>query len=303
MTWTKHFHETGKVGTLTDSKNYHHYIGEITENGKTGTLLYIQHQTAPGLFEELRIQDLNGMSTIKKDGYASISANALGDATFTIPVSHFIINQLTKKEQLVLYEHILRIDAYAAELQHLEFYETEAFINFFNFAAIAITIFTLGTASGYVEIAKQLLYQYLVTQLVIKIAELTGSPELAALIGLAALAVGGTYSGDSALGFLEPEMLLLASTNFADNLTTVYNLDMQGIKTEIEQMEEMYEERLEAHEIKEDNPITAEFLVALNSIDNGTFPAIRAQYDFDVMFEYDVIIKDYYNNHYRTGID
>ena len=244
------------------------------------------------------------IATIKKVGYHSMVLNKLGDENLTIPVSHFILNELKATEQMVLYQHMLRIDSYALQVVHLEYYETSAFLNLFEFTMIAITIISLGSASGPVEIIKRLAVQYLIKEMVVYLAKLTGNAELAAIVGLVAMIALGEIDSDSAVDFMSAEGLINASTQFADNLTIGYNVELEVLQQDMDELNTLAEVRLE--EIKEANPerstISAEFLVALNSVDTTAFPAVKAQYNFDLLYNYDKIIEDYYNVTLQTGV-
>ena len=67
---------------------------------------------------------------------------------------------------------------------------------------------------------------------------------------------------------------------------------------------EMEEERLEEHEaaLKPQSAVDADFLVALKSAETTMFPAIKAQYDFDLIFNYGRLVEDYHDINLRTGV-
>lgn len=312
MVWNDHSHTAGISGTLASGQFYEHEIviyEEIKDGGgeiiqEASTELHIRYQTAAGLYSEIIMYNLSGMAAIKKVGYHSMALNKLGDLNFTIPISVFIINQLNQTEQMEVYQHILRIDSYAIDVIHLEYYETPTFFSLFEFAMIIITVYSLGTASGPIAILKQLITQYLVMEIVVYIAELTGNAEFAAIVGFVAMVALSPGTGAGAFDFASAEGLIRASTQFTHNLTAAYNVETQMLKEDMEALNELAEERLE--EIKDATPeesiITAEFLVGLNSVDTTVFPAIKAQYDFDLLYNYDRIIKDYYDINLRTGV-
>ena len=315
IVWSEHEHIEDVPGVLANAGEYHHHIEIVPEiveqNGEgndvvvqeSGSILHLEHQTAVGFYETLQIHNLNGLSSIRKESFHDIALNKLEDASFTIPVSYYVIDQLSPIEQMKLYEHIMRLDTYAAEIQHLDWYETKSFLNLFSAVLTIINVVTLGQASGPLEVLKQLLFQYIITELVIIIAIKTGNAELAALVGLVAMVAGNGLSG-STIDFASAEGMLAASTNFANNLTAAYDVEIKGIKEELDIINDAAEERLKEHEDAFDttNPITANFLVALNSVDTTMFPAVKAQYDFDLIFNYDRLIEDYYDLNLRIGV-
>ena len=305
--WNDHTYTAGISGTLATGQEYEHEIVIIPylfEVQAASTELYIRHQTSAGIYDELAISNLSGMSSIKKDGFHSMALNKLGDDNFTIPVSYFILSELKPTEQMQLYQSMLRLDSYAAQIIHLEFYETPGFLGFFEFAMVLLTIWSLGTATGFIAILKAIVYQYLIMELVMYVAELTGNAEFAAIIGLVA-AIALNTGSTSAFDFTSAEGVLLASTNFADNLTVAYNVETQQLQEDLEDLNRTATERLDAikEDTPEDSPITAEFLVALNKVDTTMYPAVKAQYDFDLLYNYDRIIKDYYEINLMTGVN
>jgi hypothetical protein len=294
--WTNHIYSFAVVGTL--PAPYVDYSHEIV-----GTSLVLKKNKGGGIYERIVINDLNGMTAIKKAGFHSMALNTLGDDNFAIPVSYFILNLLSPTEQMQLYQSMFRIDSYAAQIVHLEFYETPGFLTLFEFTMVAITLWSLGQATAPLQVVRQLLTQYLIMELVVYLAELTGNAEFAAVIGLvAAIALSNTTANP--FDFSSAEGILNASTKFADNLTAAYEVEQQELREDLEELNTLAEQRLQ--EIKEatpeEGPITAEFLVGLQSVDTVVFPAIKAQYNFDLLYNYDRIIKDYYDINLTTGV-
>lgn len=312
VAWSSHTYTAGLSGTLANGGEHDHGIvitpEEVDEDGETtqesGSELWIRYQTSAGIYSELKVYNLNAMASIAHGGFSKVALNKIGDLDFTIPLSNYIINQMTPTEKMVLFQHILRIDAYAIDVIHLEFYETQWFSRVFEFAMIVITMWTLGTSSGAAQFFRQLVTNYLILEMVIYLAELTGNAEFAAIVGLVAMIVLNDTGGTPLFDFSTAEGLIQASTNFADNLTAGYNTLSEGLQDDLRELNEKAEVRLE--EIKEAQPeeiaITPEFLTALNSVETTVFPAIKAQYDFELIYNYDRLIADYYDLNLRTGV-
>ena len=308
IVWSKYSHEKNLVG-LPFVNEYSHSIEVIPAvgNESSDSVLTITRKIGTtNFYEQIIVKTLNGYTAIEFEGFHKVALNKIGDDNFTFPVSHFILNQLDPVEQMVLYQHILRIDAYAIQITPVDWYKTDDFLKLFNFGLIVINILSAGIASGPIEVFKQLLINYLLTELVIFVAELTGNEELAALVGfVAALALSGDSSELSSLfDFPSAEALLNASTNFADNLTAAYNVESEGLVEDLKELNEKAEIRLKEVEDArpEDSAITSEFLVALNSVDTTVYPSVKGQYNFDLVFNYDRIIKDYYDTNFRIGV-
>ena len=297
VVWSDQTYVEGIEGILPDcSKYYHESISGI---------LYIRRRASETTYDEITISNLSGMAAIVKGGYHAVAWTALGDENFTIPLSHYLVTRMNHIDQMLLFQHAFRLDAYALQVIHLEWYETEAFGDLFKLTMIVLTIVTLGAASGPLAVFEQILLQLLVTEIVMYIAELTGNPALAAIVGVIATMYLGDASG--AFDFMSPESVLKASTDFADNLTLVYSEEINQLGEDIRDLnitiEDRMKEQKEALEgAQPDSPITAEFLVALKSVDTGLFPAIDAQYDYKEFFNYDRIVADYHDLNLQVGV-
>ena len=317
VVWTEHSHTPDIAGTLASGNVYEHEIIEIPEESyydietdeevitqERGSILYLRHQTGPGLYDEIAVHNLNGMAAIEYNGYHKMAVNRVDEESFTIPLSFFILDKLDPLEQMQLYNHALRIDLYSIQIIELEWYQTTAFLNLFQIVAIAVTIWTAGAAGGVWAVVQQLIINYLIIELVIYLAELTGSAEFAAVVGFTAMIALGGVGGIPPFDFASAEGIITASTAFADNLTAGYNAIGESIQEDLQELNKKAEERLE--EINDasppESPITAEFLVALKSIDTTRFPAIRAQYDYDLIYNYDRLVKDYFDQNLLTGV-
>ena len=321
LVWTNHSYTTGLTGTLTDSQEYEHEVIELElitiENPDPDAYerlvtqeasddFYIRKQTAPNVYAELFIQNLSGLYTIKKEEFTSVITtrvvNEESDNGFTIPVSYSLIRELSLTEVMQLQEYMLRVDVYAADIVNIRWYATSTFSILFKIVSIVITVLSMGSLSFF-DLLGKLIFYAAVSELVVYIAIETGNEELAAIVGLVAIIGFGGGPGE-VIDFGSAEGLLMASTNFADNLTEAFGVTMEGLAEELEFINETTEERLAEHKaaLGDVSPIDAEFLVALKSVDTTMYPAIKAQYDFDLIFNYDKIIKDFYELNYRTGV-
>lgn len=318
VVWTDHNYTAGISGTLASNQEYEHEIEEIPEivvwnpdteeneiTQEAGSILHLRHQTGPGLYDEIKVYNLNGMASVEYNGYHKMALNRVNEESFTIPLSYFILSKLDPIEQMKLYRYALRIDLYSIQIIELAWYETSAFLDLFQVVAIVVTIWTAGAAGGLWAIVQQLVINYLIIELVIYLAEVTGNAELAAIVGFAAMIALGGVGGVPPFDFASAEGIINASTAFADNLTTGYNTLGENIQEEMREINKTAEERLEA--IKEagealESPITADFLVALQSVNTTVYPAIQAQFDYDILYNYDRVVKDFYDMNLMIGV-
>ena len=309
IVWTIQVYTPVVEGTIGNESEYFHEVLDysvytsknLVQGG--GNTLVIQKQVSPGIYSKIEIQDLNSLSAIAKDGYHNVAASNLTSEHFTIPLRYSVINELSSIDLLELYQYTLRIDIYALETFDVAYYESTYFAILFENVLLAISFISLGTASGPIEVIRQLTVAYLLSELVIYIAELTGNAELAAVVGLiAAIALSGTSAAP--FDFTTAEGLLMASTNFANNLTLGYGVEATALAADIEELNASYEESMALIEDAQisDNPIDAGFLVALQSVDTKMYPAIKAQYNFDILYNYDKLVADFYKDNLRIGI-
>lgn len=173
-----------------------------------------------------------------------------------------------------------------------------------TFVAIVITVWTAGLAGGVWAVIQQMVINYIIMEVVIFLAEETGNAELAAIVGLVAIIAFGSATGMPSFDFASAQGLVNASTQFADNLALGYNTLGEGILEDMTDLNAKAQERLDEinDATPDEGPIDADFLVALKSVDSRVYPAIKAQYDFDLLYNYDRIIADYYNANIGTGV-
>ena len=315
--WSDQNIDYSQIGGLPDNKEYHHYIedyiypseenfdGGGNPHNAEGTKLIIKKVTSPGLLhDKITINNFSTMATISRENHTDVALQDIRSPACTIPLSWYIVSQMSKEEQMYLFEKTLRLDVYAADIQELAWYETKSFLSLFEgVLTIVSVVFTFGSGNSAIEILKRLLITYTISILVIEIAIRTGNEELAALIGVVAMIATKQIDIDK-LGLMSAESLLQASTNFADNLTNIYDVQMQELSSEMDYINTEYEKRMEEHkEVAGDTAqLDAAFMAALNSVDTTMYPARDAQYNFDLIYNYGNLIKDYYNLNFRTGV-
>lgn len=317
IVWTDHSYTIGNLGVLINGQTHEHeviitpkevFIDPITNKETVitegGSELILKKQTAPGVYDKISILNMNNMASIEYAGLHKMTLNKIGDDQFTVPLSHYIIQQMSPTEQMQLYQHMLRLDIYCATVTEIAWYESEAFQNLFQLVMVVITIWTLGAAASVWAAVQQLVINYLILEVVIFLAELTGNAEFAAIVGIVAMISLSAAGMGAGFDFGSAEGLIKVSTDFADNLTTAYDTETQGLKEDLDDLNQRAEARLEElrESEPEQSPITAEFLVALQSVDTTVFPAIKAQYDFDLLYDYDRIIANYHNSYLQAGV-
>jgi hypothetical protein len=307
IVWKRHFIRIGEIGVVTTEGEYVHEI--------VGTTLFLRYQRTAGNYDEIEIQNLNGMAAINYQSYHEVALMKLGDDEFTFPVSWKILNDMSAREQMEVFQYIARLNFNAVLITKLDWYETEAFFDLFSFAltvvAIVVTIGTFfsdgGTfLTGALALIESLVVNYAIGELIIFVAEATGNEVLAALAGVAAAVYLTKPELLSNETLMQAETLLDLATDFADNLLLLESIEAQEIATDLLETAEEAAAKIEEEKNKRGDveavALDSQFLIALQSVDTNYFPAIQGQYNYDEMFNYDSLVGNYYNQQLQIGV-
>jgi hypothetical protein len=315
VVWTKHTRTEDISGVKTAVGEYIHDVpspppegGKHEEGGSDLTMYY---QKTASTYDQIKVEHLNGLTAINYQTHHQIALNVLGQDNFTFPVSRFVFEELTAKEQLEVFQYLFRIDFYAISITELEWYETEAFWDLFNFVLIVVTIWFLPWGGnlwdvGY-AIIKQYVINYAVAELMIWVAKATGNEELAALFGLLmAIRLGG-FKGLNAETFLSAEQLLNLATNYAQNLMVVEGELAIELAEEMQTSIDEAQAELDKEKANRDDldtvKLDSNFIAYLQSVDTSYFPAIHGQYQYDELYNYDSILSDYFDQQLLVGVN
>jgi len=317
IVWSDQTFSLSVVGNIGPVDTYTHTIGQIItqkiDENYTGTTvdviqqtLTLRFQVGSNTYNEIVLTGLSSMSAIKYSGYHNICVSDLGYDNFTIPVSLFVFNSLTPEEQLEVYQYLLRFDVFALSKTDIVWYKTSAFAALFNFVALVITIVSMDFSGGVYAILEELIINYLISELVVFVALKTGNAEFAAVVGLVA-SFALSKNGNKMFEFTSAESLVNLGTKFADNLTKGYDSQMQKLGEDMKDLNELAEQKLDeidklSKESEGDKLIDADFLIAINSVDTTSFPAINAQYEFDEIYNYDKLVGNFHDTLLTKGV-
>ena len=296
----------GPIGTYT-----HEIVGKN---------LIMKKQVAEETYVVLSVNNLSSIAVIDRQGLSGVVGNDVdSDNFFILPSSHFITT-LSPLEQYSLYNSSLLLTVYAAQVTHLEWYETEAFMDLVKIVGIAITIFTLGTAGSLVQ-ALILIAEGVLAGLLLKLVmEATDSVFLRALAAIAyAYFVGGAAMENLAA---DASALVEGVTMFAsyagsigyaislhaniemDKLTNQKNIFGQQLDAAMDEIAEVTAQFTgglltpEVVDIQQTEVIPA----YLYGVDAMMYKARDAQYDFSSLYDYDRFVTDYYNQRKLVGV-
>lgn len=302
IVWTQHTYAFGNVGVVTTEGEYIH--------SSLGTTLTIQYQRTATEYDEIVLSNLNGMAAINYQTYHEVALFNLEDNEFTIPLSWDIFKDLSAEEQMEVLQYIVRVSFNAINITELEWYETAAFFELLEFAAIVVTVITLGSTSSFLQFGLALVETYVINlaiaELIIYVAELTGNEELAALVGVIAAVYLSDPTKFSFDQLLQADQLIDLSTDFAENLQFVENIEAQQLAEDLyaaaEESRERVEEAMQNQEGAKAVGVDSQFLIALQSVDTTYFPAIQGQYNYDQLYNYDSLVGNWHSQTLQTGV-
>lgn len=331
MAWTN---QTRSVisGVLGPIGSYYHSI--------VGKSIIMKKQTGPEHYTQIRIDDVSTITLIDRQGLWGAVGKSPSDSGFFIPLPYYFVQQLSGLEQAEIFVRSMLLSVYAAEVTHLEWYETEAFISFLQVVAIivivVVTIFTAGTGTSWAQIALDLLVNmaigYLTSIALQKLFEQTSNSFLRTVIGVLIVAAAA-YSQQSytAGEFLTAAQLTSTVTSMSTMSTINMGVGIVNMGTQIsgmlvaEQMEELAiagaafakaaEARSEEYESAQEglnSGISTDFAgilkrsietsAYLEGVDVFIYRSVQIQYDYNLLYDYSSMKDDYYNNKLRLGI-
>ena len=315
LSWTYQNYTPGIVGTIGT-------IGHVTHQ-VFGLNLIVKNQTTATTYDQLEIRDITGNYKVEYEGEYYVATNDLESTDLTFPVSWYSLNQLSPKEQMDVYDKIVRLDFYAVEEVEIAWYKTAGFMKLFQVILIIITIYsgglfapaTAGAATGatvgtssILALAQQIAINYAISAVVSKIAEATGNPFLAAAVGiLASMSFAPGNSFESFGSMFDAKSLLELSINFAEQFSKSYKVildsEAKQLSEDIEEFNELAKERIDLLEDSLDPPaLDAGFTAFLRSVDAGNQVALSGLYEYDALFDYDRIVGKYNENLLRLGV-
>lgn len=288
-----------------------------------GKSLIVQKQEEPEKYVTITMNNMSSITLIDRQGLVGTTAADIGHENFYIPLSIYLINKLSPIEQTILFNKSLIITIYAAQVQHLEWYETEAFGDFLQIVGIVIFIFTWNPSSFSISTALIVVGKYLVVMLVLEaVMKATDSPLLRVLAMVATAYVMGGGLDTVNWEFVSPMAMVDSVTNFCAALTTVTSglgmaigADMAELKVQQQQFHskvEAIQAEQEAAKAELYTPFDATYMSNLKQIeqvnpylygvDAMMYRARDIQFNFSAMYDYDRLTSDFVNNKLRLGV-
>lgn len=206
-------------------------IGSTSATGGNRYYAWVRKQVTSAYYIEYRVYNVSAITLITKGAmYDTVFKVLAPGNTIVIPLSIYFLNKLTPIEQGVVFPQILRMVTYAADIQHLNYYQTEAFFNLIQIVvvivAIVIFIFTWysggATSAAFMTAIENLLIGAVIGMALQMLLAAVDNPYLKALIVVVAVIVAietGQFNGDMIKTVVfSADLLLTAVTQYADSI-------------------------------------------------------------------------------------
>lgn len=286
--------------------------------GEYGTVtqeptLYSRYQINSSSYIEYKITGLVSMTFIKRAGLTGLVAKDVTMTGFVLPISKYFVDSLSPNEQMVLFRKALRLAIYSAQITHLEWYETSEFAIVLQIVAIAIAIFSLGTASSLSAALWTLATMAAMYAVSYALSMMFDNPFLRAAVAIAMVAVGAY------MGYFDPsvlDMVFMTANQLTGAVTEFYNDKYNALVEDFnvftKAAEAKFEELNTALEAIKDY-VTTDFVqgLATSSIPTAYIQGVDAMMYRAVSMQKDVyelsLHKPYeniydYDKYYRIGV-
>ena len=293
----------------------------------SGTTLTIRKQVAPEQYVQMVIDGLAIASFIDRGGLTGAVEIPLGNDYFSIPLSYFFISKLSSFDQYELFNKTLLITLYSAQVTHLDWYETPEFASFLKIVGIVLTVVSFGAYAyvyGFVAALTMaaigmviVIGATLLLKMIMRSTDNKFIQGLAAVLYIAAMVYGASYGMPMDASQLVQMVTYfgtaLSATGTALGIYTgiqsaalgaernVYEQKLQSAFDEIENRKEDFNSMFTTQEVA--GMMTMQTSQPyLFGVDAQMYKAIQAQYSYDVLYDYDSLISEYYTRNKMLGV-
>ena len=304
----------GTIGAIGTYKSIMQMESVSIDAGEYGTVteqptLICQYQDTATTYVEYKISGLVSMTYIERNGLVGLVAKDVTQEGFLIPLSKYFIDQMSPMEQHTLFKKALRLAIYAATITHLEWYETEAFGLVLQIVAIAIAIFTLGSATGVSAFLWALATMAAMYAAAYAISILFDNPFLRAIATVVMIAIAAHYGlidvSNLQMLFTTADQLTTATTEYfnekSQKLAEEFSIFSEKVETKMKELEDLSKELI--------GGLSTEFVQQLATVvpispyilgvDAMIYGAVQQQYDFDRaktgvygrVYDYDIMYR------------
>lgn len=303
-------------------------VGAIDMGGKNKYYAWVRKQETSDEYVEYRIWNVSAVTIIKKAGMSDAVLRVLApDSLIVMPISQFFLSKFSPIEQGRLFPEILRLATYAADIQHLRYYQTQAFFDLIKIVmvvvAVVIFVFTWytggGTVAAFVSAVQSLMIGMAIGYALQLLLQQIDNPYLRAAAAAVAVFVMAYYGG---FGAGAQDNMILTADMITSAVTNYSNAYMENIAEQFKELGEeaaafakMLKEKQDAlTEAQEKNQsmvsldeitriVNSESTGYIEGVDLKYYRAIQMQYDWELTKSMQTMTKLYdYDLHYRLGV-
>jgi len=297
----------GKIGT------YKHSI--------VGKDLIMQYQDNEFSYSTLTITNLNNVSFIARGALQGTSDKALSDPDFNIPVSYSLVQSLSSIDQTAFMAKALRVTFYSLVIQHIKWYQTGAFATFMQIVGVIVMvvgcIYTACLSNLTSTAVQNALIATVATGVALKlIVKYVHTPWLRALLTVVVIVAGAAYGGGFKGGMLSVQSLTTIVTAFGTGMSTyaqagmeqlqeretVFQLAVSKRQKEIDEANKSMNQGLSLQDTTQLAVYDPVKQYITSTVDYMMYVARDVQYDFGLLYNYDIMTKDYYDNKLRVAL-
>ena len=303
-------------------------IGSTSAAGGNKYYGWVRKQETETSYVEYRIWNVSAVTIIKKEGMHDAVLKVLAPGnTIVMPISQFFLSKFSPIEQGQLFPEILRLVTYAADVQHLKYYQTEAFFKLIKIVmytiAVVIFVFTWytggGTFAAFVSAVENLLVGMAIGYALQLLLQQIDNPYLratvAALVVFVAATYGGLGAGAQDVTVMTADMITSAVSNYCNAFNENIAEQFQDLSTEmaafaklltarqdeLEKLNEKMQALVDTGEVTK--LANAETQGYIEGIDLKMYRAVQMQYDWDLTKSMEPMTKIYdYDLHYRLNV-
>ncbi len=277
---------TGTIGELgyADSK----VISELSGYG-----FEVRKQVTTSQYVVLRFYGMYSVAQLDKGQFVSeVNQNPSHDS-FYIPVSIYHTRNLKLVDILEFYLGTLRLTAYAVSIAHLDWYETDSFKVLISVITVVVATILAGPVGFFTAMLSVIVLPELLSEI--------DDPFIKAVVITAILAASGGLSFTSLMSSA------LSLTELVSNYYSIYveeevgaiSDDSKDLTEKANKESERLSDILKSYT---DKPVTVDFMQELSDIkkppllQNLSYEAIRLQYDYDLLYNYDIMLSGFIKN-------
>ena len=275
------------------------------------TTVKVRKQTGTEQYTEIVMHNMSNVTFIDRQGLWGTVNTSADSSDFFMPISQYHVSKYSGLEQMELMVISLRTTQYAAVIEHIKWYQTGAFAIFLQVLAVVVVVAGCIYSACTAAILAEMLFTLVATTLALKfIFAHTHNPWLRGLAVVIAAVVSGQLNGFSNAGvFVQAATLTTMVSEFVNIYTADQTYKLQGKKTAFDSalQDRMNSLKEKQRALYAEAKVTVQDMTAMvtqvdpiqymktTSVDYMMYVARDIQYDFGILYDYDIMVKDFYN--------